>query len=330
MLNPRFIIPHTQYEKLDKKGRCKIKLSEIKVLPRFRDKIPPQTEEQFKQLEENILTEGRVREPLTLWKGHSVLVDGHHRKRVLDEHPEIPFTIDEIEFADEDAVDEWIIKNQLGKHNLTEIQMTMLRGLLYKQRKGPIKAVKERDEKGQFRGSQNATNGERVAKVVAKELGIDRATVLRSENVVDGIERAAEVDPTFKTEVLTGKVSAKKKDLAAIRKMDSDEEVKAAISEIRNPTVTKVTSRTGGSKDNRVFNEKLNAIGAEMEKPKGNYTLDDAIRDLNSAEDVFINQIEFIIRARKSVMEADERCREAWQGFIESVINDLEQMKGRF
>ena len=315
---------------MDKKGRCKTKLSEIKILPRFRDKIPPQTEEQFKQLEENILTEGRVREPLTLWKGHCVLVDGHHRKRVLDDHPEIPFTVDEIEFVDEDAVDEWIIKNQLGKHNLTEIQMTMLRGLLYKQRKGPIKAVKERDEKGQFRGSQNATNGERVAKVVAKELGIDRATVLRSENVVDGIERAAEVDPTFKTEVLTGKVSAKKKDLAAIRKMDSDEEVKAAISEIRNPTVTKVTSRTGGSKDNRVFNEKLNAIGAEMEKPKGNYTLDDALRDLNSAEDVFINQIEFIIRARKPVIEADERCHEAWQGFIESVINDLEEMKGRF
>lgn len=258
------------------------------------------------------------------------MVDGHHRKRVLDEHPEIPFTIDEIEFADEDAVDEWIIKNQLGKHNLTEIQMTMLRGLLYKQRKEIVKTVQERDEKGQFRGSQNATNGERVAKVVARELGVDRATVLRSENVVDGIERAAEIDPTFKTEILTGKVTAKKKDLAAIRKLDSDEEVKAAIEEIRNPTVTKVTSRTSGSKDQRIFNERLNAISAEMEKPKGGYTLDDALRDLNSAEDVFISQVEFILRARKSVLDADERTKEALIGYIESVIHDLEELKGRF
>ena len=329
MLNPRFIIPHTQYKKMDKKGRCKIKLSEIKILPRFRDKIPPQTEEQFKQLEENILTEGRVREPLTLWKGHGVLIDGHHRKRVLDEHPEIPFTIDEIELADEDAVDEWIIKNQLGKHNLTEIQMTMLRGLLYKQRKNANGGDRTSEKAVRQNDALKLRGFTRTSEEVGKELGVNSATIERAETVVDGIERAAEVDPTFKTEVLTGKISAKKKDLAAIRKMDSDEEVKAAISEIRNPTISKVTSKSG-SKDNRLFNEKLNAIGAEMEKPKGNYTLDDALRDLNSAEDVFINQIEFIIRARKSVIEADERCHEAWQGFIESVINDLERMKGRF
>lgn len=276
-------------------------------------------------MEENILTEGRVREPLTLWKGHNVLIDGHHRKRVLDEHPEIPFTIDEIELADEDAVDEWIIKNQLGKHNLTEIQMTVLRGLLLKQRKNVVGA----NQWVRKKYAPKDQGFERTSEVIGKELGVAPRTVEKAENVVDGIERAAEVDPTFKTEVLTGKISAKKKDLAAIRKMDSDEEVKAAISEIRNPTISKVTSKSG-SKDNRLFNEKLNVIGAEMEKPKGNYTLDDALRDLNSAEDVFINQIEFIIRARKPVIEADERCHEAWQGFIESVINDLEEMKGRF
>lgn len=259
-----------------------------------------------------------------------MLVDGHHRKRVLDIHPEIPFTIDEIEFADEDAVDEWIIKNQLGKHNLTEIQMTMLRGLLYKARKNTVGNQGERSADGKFQGSQNANKGKRTAAIVGEELGVDRATVLRSENVVDGIERAAKVDPEFKAEVLSGKVNAKKQDLAAIRKLDSDEEVKAAIEEIRNPTVQKVTSRTSGSKDQRVFNERLNAISAEMEKPKNEYTLDDALRDLNSAEDVFISQIEFILRARKSVLDADERTHEALIGYIESVINDLDEMKGRF
>lgn len=307
-----------------------MKLSDIKVLPRFRDKIPPQTEEQFKQLEENILTEGRVREPLTLWKDHGVLVDGHHRYRVLVEHPEISFSIDEIEFADEDAVDEWIIKNQLGKHNLTEIQMTMLRGLLYKARKNAVGNQGERSSDGKFQGSQNANKGKRTAAIVGEELGVDRATVLRSENVVDGIERAAAVDPGFKVEVLSGKVSAKKQDLAAIRKMDSDEEVKAAIEEIRNPTVSSVTSRTSGSKDQRIFNEKLKAISEAMEKPKGGYTLDDALRDLNSAEDMFIDQIEFILRARKTVIEEDERSHEALIGFIESVVADLNEMKGRF
>ena len=281
-------------------------------------------------MEENILTEGRVREPLTLWKDHGVLVDGHHRKRVLDEHPEIPFTIDEVDFADEDAVDEWIIKNQLGKHNLTPLQLTMLQGLLYKQRLKPVGNPSERDESGKFQLRKNSAIGERTSKVVGEELGIGSRTVEQAAAVVDGIERAAEVDPEFKAEVLSGKVNAKKQDLAAIRKLDSDEEVKAAIEEIRNPSVQKVTSRTSGSKDQRIFHERLNAISAEMEKPKGGYTLDDALRDLNSAEDVFINQIEFILRARKSVLDADERAKEALIGYIESVIHDLEEMKGRF
>lgn len=254
-------------------------------------------------------------------------MDGHHRKRVLDEHPEIPFTIDEIEFADEDAVDEWIIKNQLGKHNLTEIQMTMLRGLLVKAGKKTL-------------GGNRQSNGQNVHlkdkgfrntyEAVGKDLGVGERVMRTAEKVVDGLERAAEIDPEFKTEVLSGKVTAKKKDLAEIGKLGSDEEVKAAIEEIRNPTVTEVTSRTSGSKDQRIFNERLNAISAEMEKPKGGYTLDDALRDLNSAEDVFINQIEFILRARKSVLDADERTKEALIGYIESVIHDLEELKGRF
>lgn len=266
---------------------------------------------------------------MTLWKDHGVLVDGHHRKRVLDEHPEIPFTIDEIEFADEDAVDEWIIKNQLGKHNLTEIQMTVLRGLLYKQRKNE-NGGDRKSESVRKKYALKEQGFERTSEAVAKELGVHARTIEKSEEIVDGLERAAEIDPDFKVEVLTGKVNAKKKDLAAIRKLGSDEEVKAAIEEIRNPTVPKVTSRTSGSKDQRIFNERLNAISAEMEKPKGGYTLDDALRDLNSAEDVFINQIEFILRARKSVLDADERTKEALIGYIESVIHDLEELKGRF
>ena len=268
-----------------------------------------------------------MREPLTLWKDHGVLVDGHHRKRVLDEHPEIPFTIDEIEFADEDAVDEWIIKNQLGKHNLTPIQLTVLQGLLYKQRKASIGGDRKSKPEKQDLKSQGFKS---MSHAVGKELGVSHDTIEKAERVVDGLERTVSVDPDFKAEVLSGKVTAKKQDIAAIRKLGSDEEVKAAIEEIRNPTVAKVTSRTSGSKDQRIFNERLNAISAEMEKPKGGYTLDDALRDLNSAEDVFINQIEFILRARKSVLDADERTKEALIGYIESVIHDLEELKGRF
>lgn len=37
---------------------------ELKIDPEFRDKIPPLTEDEFKQLEENILEDGEVYEPI--------------------------------------------------------------------------------------------------------------------------------------------------------------------------------------------------------------------------------------------------------------------------
>lgn len=235
--------------------------------------------------------------------------------------------IDEIEFADEDAVDEWIIKNQLGKHNLTEPQLTVLRGLLVKANKRPLGGDRRANVGNTHLKDQGFRN---TYEAVGKTVGVGEQAMRMAEQVVDGLSKAEKFDPSFKRDYLTGAIKTTKQSIADINKAKTDEEVKAAISEIRNPTVQKVTSRTSGSKDQRIFNERLNAISAEMEKPKGGYTLDDALRDLNSAEDVFINQIEFILRARKSVLDADERAKEALIGYIESVIHDLEEMKGRF
>lgn len=101
-------------------------LSDIKINVDFENLIPKLTTEQFTRLEENMVGEGRARNPLVIWKGHDILTDGHNRLRVLKAHPELGWTFVEQEFADEDDVKEWIIKNALGTRNLTEIQFTLL------------------------------------------------------------------------------------------------------------------------------------------------------------------------------------------------------------
>ena len=65
---------------------------DIIVDPRFRDKIPKPSEEERRRLEENILADGLVREPLVLWKGTNILVDGHNRWDIIQKHPEIPYS----------------------------------------------------------------------------------------------------------------------------------------------------------------------------------------------------------------------------------------------
>ena len=54
-------------------------MTELKIDPEFRDKIPPLTEAEFKQLEENIVADGEVREPIVAWNG--TIIDGHTRCR---------------------------------------------------------------------------------------------------------------------------------------------------------------------------------------------------------------------------------------------------------
>lgn len=58
---------------------------ELRVDPEFESKIPPLTEDEYRQLEENILSEGAVLMPLIVWKG--TIVDGHNRYKILREKP---------------------------------------------------------------------------------------------------------------------------------------------------------------------------------------------------------------------------------------------------
>jgi hypothetical protein len=68
----------------------------MQILKELEALIPPLTSEEFKQLERNILEEG-IRDPLVTWNG--ILVDGHNRYRIAQEH-DINYVTVEKEFAD--------------------------------------------------------------------------------------------------------------------------------------------------------------------------------------------------------------------------------------
>ena len=80
----------------------------------FRDLIPPLSDDEFKQLEENILRDG-IRDPLTVWNG--ILIDGHNRYEIAQKHG-LTFKTTELHFADRNEAKIWIIKNQIGRRNL--------------------------------------------------------------------------------------------------------------------------------------------------------------------------------------------------------------------
>ena len=87
------------------------------------------TDDEFKQLEENILKEGKLLSPLIVW--NNTLVDGHNRYAILQKHPEIYFSTMPLPFESREEVLAWICKNQLGRRNLTPEQKKFLIGKQY-------------------------------------------------------------------------------------------------------------------------------------------------------------------------------------------------------
>ena len=92
------------------------------VDPEFAALIPPLQANELAQLEANIVQDG-CREPLSVWAGHNVLLDGHNRLTICNQH-DLPFKTVEIAGLDnrDDAM-LWIIANQMGRRNLPAIDM---------------------------------------------------------------------------------------------------------------------------------------------------------------------------------------------------------------
>lgn len=89
----------------------------LKVNPEFQTLIPPLTDDEYKRLETSLVNSGWEgwRGPILVWDG--VIVDGHNRYRICQEHG-IAFTTKNMHFSGEDSAKLFIIDNQLKRRNL--------------------------------------------------------------------------------------------------------------------------------------------------------------------------------------------------------------------
>ena len=74
------------------------------------------TEEEHEQLRLNLIADGRVLDPIIVWEGTDIIVDGMHRYPIAIEEG-LPFTVAELPFRDRAHVKDWIIRHQLGRRN---------------------------------------------------------------------------------------------------------------------------------------------------------------------------------------------------------------------
>lgn len=154
----------------------------IFVNKELRDLIPPLSEEEFEQLEKNVVAEG-IRDPLVVWRqpdGHDMLIDGHNRFFISVHHAGIPFKTVNVDFADMDEAKRWIILNQFGRRNLSAYDRSVL-ALKLK----PIIAEKAKENQANHteQGYQKSDKPVTTAKELAKVAGVSHDTIHKVETI---------------------------------------------------------------------------------------------------------------------------------------------------
>ena len=205
-------------------------LEKLKIDPEFEKVIPPLTKDEYHQLEENILDDGRIMMPIAVWG--DIIVDGHNRYRIAREYGDIPFSTTQLTFANRHEVIAWICKNQLGRRNLSDEQKAYLLGKRYSAEK---QIEKQRDENGRFApGGQNDHPEEKLktSERIAKEIGKSEKHVRRAEQYAQALDLADSICPGIKKDILSGFINTTNKDVIALLKADK-EDLPDMIDELR-------------------------------------------------------------------------------------------------
>lgn len=300
---------------------------ELKIDPEFESKIPPLTEEEFRQLEENILADGVVINPIIIWNG--AIVDGHNRFHIIEKHPQIQYTTHEKAFDDRFAVIAWICKNQLGRRNLTPEQKKYLIGKQFEAEKATRGAADG------FRGNQHTnlvkcqlgTLPEQVdtAKRIAQENGIGRRSVFRAEAFSKAVDIADEVEPGIRENLLAGEIKATEKDIRELVQAEPEERP-AIVDRMRHPP-PKGKERHQAPKPAESETAVIEQIAEDMLEPKNNGRPSTMIYEMNDALESMIFRWNFCQTNYASFFEMEE-CRSEIRKLIRNGYEFFNQYEG--
>lgn len=197
----------------------------------FKNLIPPLSDVERKGLEDSILKEG-CRDAIITW--HGVIVDGHNRYSICTKH-NIPFKTLEKDFKSRDEVRLYMLKNQLSRRNLSDLD----RIELVSKCEESIKAkAEERQKATQFGGGGNiSTTKEKARDELGKMANVSGKTYEHGVTVLKEapqavIEATKQKKLTINTAYEVTKLEPQEQAEIAHRIEHSEEKPKAIIHEV--------------------------------------------------------------------------------------------------
>jgi len=151
------------------------------VDPEFQALVPALHHDERALLEQSLTNEG-CRDPLVVWQETGILLDGHNRLAICTELG-ITFATTSLSFESRSEALLWVIENQLGRRNLTDIDRIALaaqREPLLKKRAEANRCVRTDLVQNSAGGSQ----GVRTRDVAASAAGVSHDTYTKGKLVL--------------------------------------------------------------------------------------------------------------------------------------------------
>jgi hypothetical protein len=177
--------------------------SNLRIDPEFKNLIPPLSPSEKLQLEANLKEFGCI-DPLVVWQGMDIILDGHNRYEICT-RLQIPYKIVSVEIADREAAICWIANHQLGRRNITFLVGSYLRGKRYLHLKGdrldnlrqnsPKCKICTSEEDGIEEDFQSGENVMMVdkAKILSKEYKVSVRTIKNDAEFTSALDCLATV-----------------------------------------------------------------------------------------------------------------------------------------
>lgn len=280
---------------------------ELSIDSEFSELGWPLSDEERRNLTENLKTHG-CRDPILVWANHdNVILDGHNRYSICQAE-EIGYKVKAVRLETRQDCIDFICNLQLSRRNSSEEHKSYLRGKRYNAEK----SEQGGDKKSKYHRDTLIDTAEKIA----VETGVSTATVKRDAKFADSVDALAK---PVKDAVLTGQLDATRAEVKALAELPKAEQrviaakvksgaadsVKEAIADAEPAKAKVVKDREGsevpphlhavaGSKWRAEAVKLLNKLVEETKKnalpPGGMWTdVAEAIAGLHQARNILVN-----------------------------------------
>ena len=304
----------------------------MKIDKEFQGLIPSLTEDEYQQLEANIIADG-CRDALVTWNG--ILIDGHNRYRICQEN-DIPFATISKDFPDREAVIEWIIRNQFGRRNLTPFQRAelalRLKPVVEKKAEArKLSTLKQNVSDTQKSAERIETRDELAAMAGISHDTLKRAEVIKEKGTPEQVQRAREGGKgnrigTIYNEIVTRGIEAQVcsscgKELPIKEFYANKKQCKACCERD-----TKARRQKAKEPPKEAMKAMAEQICDKIRNPTGEvvFTIDDLVEELRINIDPFIPRLRCILNTHPQLITVENQAK------IKAVLSEAETAIQKF